>query len=362
MRILFISFLSFFVFCNISFAQQAKLVKILDGFDKPVSISFLPNRSKKIAVLEKSGELYVVHRDSPKNKELLFDLSNASGVRHPLDFIFHPDYSKNGRLFISFFLETTYGADLIVSEFVKSTIDKKILPSTENEILRLKQDKTSSRISPLMFDSKNALLIGVSDGAKPFDPNSKAQNLKNFYGSILRLNVEDPKNIIPSIDNPYVLTDRGEREIFAFGLRDPSSIVMDPVSKDIFIGERGNSLYDEINVLQPAANYGWPVFEGTTCLRMRFECVNYKTKSSFLKLPHKKLNQILLAGVVKENLIFAETQKGEVWAVNVSDSSKLKKLLESKIEISAFASDTQGELYVSDKKGGDIYHIQIESN
>lgn len=352
--------------------EKATLVKILDGFKSPVAISFWPKRSKKIGVLEQSGRLFVVHRDSPKDKQLLFDLSTASGVRHPLDFAFHPEFSKNGRIFISCFLETSYGIDLVISEFEKLSSNKKILSDSESEIIRLKQDKINTRVAPLLFDSTGALLVGLSDGAAPFDPKGNGQNIKNLYGSIVRLNVEDSYNYVPSLDNPYVMSDKGKRELYAFGLRDPSSLILDSKNNNIYIGDRGGSAFEEINLLKPAANYGWPIFEGTRCLKMRFECSNYKSISPLFKYSHKTASQILLGGVFRseknlswdEAIIFAALDKNQIWALKKNDSNKLKaeKVFDTKMSISSFAQDSQGEIYLADEAKGEIFHIALPAN
>jgi len=355
-----------------SAAAKPKLDKILEGFDEPVAIAFLPRRSKKIGVLERSGKLLIVHRDSPEKKNLLFDLGTSPGVRHPLDFVFHPEFSKNGRIFISFFLETSYGADLVISEFLKAAEDDKILAQSEQEVLRLRQFNKSERITPLLFDKTGALLIGLSDGGKKFDPASNASNLKNLYGTVIRLNVEETSNYIPSLDNPFVMSDRGRREIYSFGLRDPSSLVLDSETGEIYVGERGESSYEEINLLKPSANFGWPVVEGDTCLKMRFECSNQRSVPALFKYSHNIGTKVSLIAVLRPKkasslsgvLLFSDINKKQIWALKKSNGAKpkVKKLLDTELEMIDFTQDSQGQTYVLDKKQGAIFQLQIEGD
>jgi glucose/arabinose dehydrogenase len=104
------------------------------------------------------------------------------------------------------------------------------------------------------------LYLGVGEAGV----SANAQNLNNLNGKILRLNVENPANIIPP-DNPFVGRRRIRPEIWAFGFRNPFTAAVQPGTGTIFVndvGSNASAAREEIDVLVKGGNYGWPVVEG----------------------------------------------------------------------------------------------------
>lgn len=88
-----------------------------------------------------------------------------------------------------------------------------------------------------------------------------AQTLDNVFGKVLRIN---PDGTIPT-DNPYYHTATGiNRAIWAMGLRNPFTLAVSPSTGDIFINDVGGASYEEVDLGQRGANYGWPATEGPT--------------------------------------------------------------------------------------------------
>ena len=84
---------------------------------------------------------------------------------------------------------------------------------------------------------------------------ARAQDLRNHTGTILRLNDDGS---VPD-DNPFVGQDRARPEIWSYGHRNPQGMAVDSVSGTLWINEHGPRGGDELNRVQPGANYGWPV-------------------------------------------------------------------------------------------------------
>ena len=120
----------------------------------------------------------------------------------------------------------------------------------------------------LAFDHEGMLLAGIGDGSTGNDPEGNAQDRASLLGALLRLDVDRgyPYAIPP--DNGFV-DDRSARgEVHAIGLRNPWRFSVDPVSGHVYIGDVGQSGWEEIDVLAPGArgtSFGWAVMEGPEC-------------------------------------------------------------------------------------------------
>ncbi|MEH6626012.1 MAG: PQQ-dependent sugar dehydrogenase [Motiliproteus sp.] len=110
--------------------------------------------------------------------------------------------------------------------------------------------------SRIAFDDEGHLFFGVGDrGVRP-----NAQDRSNHAGSILRLNLDGSL----ALGNPFIGSATiGEKkvlpEIWSYGHRNPQGISYDPVNKRLWVIEHGPRGGDEINLIEPGSNYGWPV-------------------------------------------------------------------------------------------------------
>ncbi|MDX1677449.1 PQQ-dependent sugar dehydrogenase [Arsukibacterium sp.] len=98
----------------------------------------------------------------------------------------------------------------------------------------------------------SSILLTLGDG---FDYREQAQNPANHLGKIVRLN---PDGSIPA-DNPFVLQAGYAPEIYSLGHRNVQGIVWDNTQQLIYSHEHGPRGGDELNIIQPGNNYGWPV-------------------------------------------------------------------------------------------------------
>ncbi len=130
------------------------------------------------------------------------------------------------------------------------------VPGSEEVLFEF--DKLNSGIhngGSMQFGSDGKLYIGAGDGGK----SSNAQSLAVTLGKVIRLN---PDGSIPS-DNPFYLELNGKnRAIYAYGLRNPFSMAIDPGAGRIFVSEVGQGAYEEVNEILPHRNYGWNQVEG----------------------------------------------------------------------------------------------------
>jgi glucose/arabinose dehydrogenase len=110
--------------------------------------------------------------------------------------------------------------------------------------------------------------VALGDGGGAGDPFGNGQNINSLLAKMLRLNVNgddfpaDPtRNYAIPADNPFVGT-AGADEIWAFGLRNPFRDSFDDGLGTFFIADVGQATWEEIDIGQLGANYGWNAFEG----------------------------------------------------------------------------------------------------
>jgi glucose/arabinose dehydrogenase len=144
--------------------------------------------------------------------------------------------------------------------------------SLEN-VLRLKQPSVRHNGGNIVFGPDGLLWIGFGDGSLGNDPMDKAQTLSNLHGKLLRIHPtpDGAKPYVVPNSNPFVGRVRSRPEIYAFGLRNPWRFSFDPQTGDLWIGDVGQYVIEEIDYLpsgaRAGANFGWSRLEGTRTFR-----------------------------------------------------------------------------------------------
>lgn len=125
----------------------------------------------------------------------------------------------------------------------------------------------------LHFGVDGKLYIGVGDNAN----GAQAANLSSVFGKLLRVNAD---GTIPN-DNPFYASQAGlARAVWAYGLRNPFTFAVQPVTGRIHINDVGQNTWEEINQGVAAANYGWPNSEGPDGLQANHAAPLFSYKHS----------------------------------------------------------------------------------
>ena len=133
----------------------------------------------------------------------------------------------------------------------------KATPSSARQILFVAQPFPNHNGGELQFGPDKLLYVGMGDGGSAGDPGNRAQNLSIRLGKLMRT-------------NPYVR--RPSWRIVGYGLRNPWRFSFDPANGDLYIGDVGQSAWEEVDYrshsqLNALTNYGWNVYEGRTRYR-----------------------------------------------------------------------------------------------
>lgn len=213
-------------------------------------------------VTEKSGFLYQVKNGIKTEIKNVPKVYNR-GQGGLLDINLHPDYAKNGWIYITYASNDGEGeggnTKLIRAKLLDGSLTQieSLYKATPNTT---KGQHFGSRI---VFDDEGYLYFSVGERGAHFE---NPQDIKRDGGKIYRLNDDGS---IPK-DNPFVGQDGAKEAIYSYGHRNPQGMAINPATRKIWVHEHGPQGGDEINILKKAANYGWPVvtygidYNGTT--------------------------------------------------------------------------------------------------
>jgi glucose/arabinose dehydrogenase len=239
-------------------ARGVRLVEVATGLDRPLGMAFAPNDpAKRLFVAEKTGKIRVL-ANGRLVAEPFLDLSSRvsrGSEQGLLGLAFHPDYTKNGRLFVNY---TDRDGDTRVVEIaVTDPAASSATIARERELLHVKQPYSNHNGGNLVVAPDGALLIGLGDGGSGGDPHGNSQNPGSLLGKMLRLDPDAP-------GDPHAT-------ILAKGLRNPWRYAIDHASGDLYIADVGQDAWEEVDVVPLATlvgkNFGWNVMEGAHCFK-----------------------------------------------------------------------------------------------
>jgi cysteine-rich repeat protein len=245
-------------------------VPVVSGLTKPVGLAAAPHDPTRLFVVEQPGRIRVV-KDGGLLPDPFLDVSeliSCCGEQGLLGIAFHPDYARNGRFFVDY---TNTAGDEVVARYHVGADPDVADAASGTVLLTIPDFAPNHNGGQLAFGRDGYLYVSVGDGGGGDDPEETGQDLTRLLGKLLRLDVDvdtPPYYAVPPT-NPFAGRTDARGEIWAFGLRNPWRFSFDRASGDLYIGDVGQSAWEEIDVqLATSAggeNYGWDVFEGTHC-------------------------------------------------------------------------------------------------
>lgn len=228
-------------------ASELKRTIITDGLSYPWAVAFLPDGS--FLVTEKPGKLLKI---SPDGKKAEIDGLPAIVARRQgglLDIILDPDFKTNRLIYFSYVGRGMGGTS---TEVARAALIGNNLSNLQT-IFKAKPKMRSDLHfgSRLLFAPDGTLFITLGERFKMQD----AQNLKNHHGALVRIN---PDGSVPD-DNPFTGQKGAKPEIYSYGHRNMQGIALQPGTDTIWTHEHGPQGGDEVNIIRPGVNYGWPV-------------------------------------------------------------------------------------------------------
>jgi glucose/arabinose dehydrogenase len=238
-----------------SSTHDYRVVTVATGFVNPWSIAFLP--SGDLLVTERPGRLRIVRG----GKLLPTPVAGvpevvARGQGGLLDVALHPNFAQNGFVYLTY--SKPVGGGAATTALYRAKFSNDALVEGKDLFVAESKGAPGHFGSRITFDKSGHVFISVGDRqvAPEGDlPNHPAQLLTNHQGKIIRL-MDDGR--VPT-DNPFVSTAGAKPEIWSYGHRNPQGLTIHPVTGDLWEIEHGPQGGDELNLVEPGKNYGWPV-------------------------------------------------------------------------------------------------------
>ncbi|GAA2292222.1 hypothetical protein GCM10009853_055070 [Glycomyces scopariae] len=224
---------------------------VVGGLEEPTAFRFTPDGDVLIA--EKNGAIQLLH-DGELHDHPLIELATAgSDERGLLGMALDPDFAANGYVYVGY-----TAADNLdrLSRFTMT--GHEIDPDSELVLVQSQQDANVFHHSGTVGfgpDGKLYWTLGMNTN------NQNPPNLGNVHGKMHRINAD---GTVPA-DNPFVDTPGAEPSVWAYGLRNSfrwDFVPSGPHAGDILAGDVGGSEFEELNLIERGANYGWPHVEG----------------------------------------------------------------------------------------------------
>lgn len=237
-----------------------RVVLVADGITGPWDIEFLPDGA--LLVNEMNGRMRII-RDGVLKSEPVWVSPSPSGndVLHGI--AVHPNFENTSWVYVSYMKAMDDDPGMMTAAVSRGRLVNDQLVDVEEIFVADAWGPARMAFTGRMqFGPDNTLYmtIGDRDGlcCGPVDDNSvriRAQSLEDHIGKTLRL-TEDGG--VPS-DNPFVNNPNAKPEIFSYGNRNGYGLEFHPETGELWQLEIGPMGGDEINILVPGGNYGWPL-------------------------------------------------------------------------------------------------------
>jgi glucose/arabinose dehydrogenase len=230
-----------------------RVVTVAEGLLRPYSMAWLPGGD--MLVTEMPGQLRIV-RDGLLLPEAVPGVPEVfyMGQGGLFEVIPHPNFSENRWIYLSYAKEE---GDTSVTAVVRGRLENDRL-SNVVEIFSPQAAGFGHYGGKIVFDDEGYLFLTLGERQAPARGDltaHPAQDLSNHHGVIVRLNDDGS---VPD-DNPFVGQAGALPEIWSYGHRSPQGLVIHPETGDLWESEHGPQGGDELNLIEPGNNYGWPV-------------------------------------------------------------------------------------------------------
>lgn len=281
---------------------SADLELFASGLTAPVTATHANDGSNRLFVIDQAGQIRIIEEVNGTPTLLpapFLDISGLLPVLNPnfderglLGLAFHPNYQNNGRFFVRYSaprtgtedepcFDTSRGChkEVLAEYHVSSNDPNSADPLSARILLEVDEPQFNHNAGHVAFGPDGMLYLTFGDGGGandsldepdlPHGPIGNGQNPGTWLGSMLRIDVDSPPDAgleyaIPA-DNPFIGMAPAQPETWAYGFRNPYRFSFDSDTGRLFLGDVGQALFEEVNIVDRGGNYGWVIREGTSC-------------------------------------------------------------------------------------------------
>jgi glucose/arabinose dehydrogenase len=238
---------------------KLRVVTVATGLFHPWSLAFLPDG--RLLVAERDGKLRIIGKDGVMSPDVVWTSPTPAGqgrdALHGL--AVHPKFAENKLVYMSYPKNGPKGNTLAIS---RGHLQGSTLTELAEIFVADAWETSGNMAGHMTFGPDSTLYVMVGDrdrlcctGTEDNSLRMKAQALDNHVGKTLRLKDDGG---VPA-DNPFVGKSGAKPEIFTYGHRNGYGLSFNPQTGELWQAEIGPMGGDEVNVLLPGHNYGWPV-------------------------------------------------------------------------------------------------------
>jgi glucose/arabinose dehydrogenase len=373
---------------------------LASGFDLPTAITHAGDNSGRLFIAGQEGVIWA-YQPASGVRTVFLDIrdrvtspvNGGGGEEGLLGIAFAPRFKSNGHFYIYY---TGMDSNNRVSRFQVVNNGSQADPASEKLILYMQHPARNHNGGQLAFGPDGYLYIGTGDGGTGGD---LAQDGSSLLGKILRLQVEQaltqpppqtmpaqvyfpllvsaadpdrPPYTIPE-DNPFLDRPNFLGEIWAMGLRNPWRFSFDRANGDLYIADVGQLIIEELNVQPSGAaggqNYGWNILEGDRCYQNPSCSPNAYTSPvyTYTHTSGTETNCSITGGYMYRGptvaalqgiYLFGDYCSGRIWGLQWDGGKAVVEELDNTgYQITTFGEDESGEVFVADRKSGDVFRV-----
>lgn len=353
------------------------------GFENPVWCGALPGTEGDLLVIEHhtSRIWRLIRGEEPLRKELFLDLSGETYLSNNQGLMcvaFHPQYATNRRYFLKHEVEEGGEVQTAVVERRGSADGLRDSGEPSRRLLAVPQPAFNHNGGCLAFGPDGMLYTAFGDGGPQLDPPGYSQNPRIFHGSMLRIDVDrtdgDRPYAIPP-DNPFVTAHQQDAairpETWAIGFREPWRFSFDPQTGELYLGDVGQDLFEEVCLVRRGENHGWNVREAFAPFSDEYRRDGETYADPLFAYEHG-LGFSVTGGHVYRGTanasfdgvyVFGDYNTRRVWGLRQQRgvATAVVEIGTAPGSVASFGVDGQGELYLVSYLGT-IYHIDMSGS
>lgn len=287
----------------------------------------------------------------------------------------HPQFARNRYVFLYYTGDNASGN--LESRVARYRVNNDGTFDKGSELVLLRMDRPFSNHlgGDMAFGKDGYLYIASGDGGSGGDPYQNGQNTNVLLGKLLRIDVDSTSgnlNYAIPADNPFVGQANTRAEIWAYGLRNPWRFSVDKTTGELWLGDVGQSAWEEINLITRGGNYGWGDMEGDSCYSGRPNCSTVGKIKPLYAISQNTGACSVIGGYVYRGTAFPAAQGkyffsdycvNSIRSITLGPNNQVTLASHGNVSANpvAFAQDNNGELYVlgqSNTAGQQIFKLQ----
>jgi glucose/arabinose dehydrogenase len=346
---------------------------LVSGLDRPTDLTGAG--VGRLLVIEQPGRIRLI-AEGKLLPDAYLDITARVGLEGNeqglLGIALPPRFAENGYFYVNY---TDTNGNTVIARYQSAPGANQADPASEKVLLQVKQPDANHNGGGLAFGADGYLYIGLGDGGSGGDPQGNGQRTTTLLGKILRIDVDSGDPYAIPAGNPFAGGQEGKPEIWALGLRNPWRFSFDHTTGDLFIGDVGQNLWEEIDYLPKdtpgGANFGWNYREGANPfkgdppagLALVEPIAQYKHPEGCsvtggyvyrgAQLPE-------FSGIY----LYGDYCTGRVWGLlrQADGSWQSKQLFETGAYLSSFGQGSDLELYLLDHRTGSVLRLEKKGN